>query len=281
MTSEKKSNKMTCLDCTGEYATSSFYSHRNSLINENFGFCKKCVRRIVKVDDMSTLYSILRTMDLPYLREAWIQANESDSETIGMYFKNMSLKQNRHMRFKDSEDMAGKSTKAETIVDENEDFELTKQIIKRWGRNLELEDYISLEEEFENLGGHEAEDTVQERIIKNMAKTQWMANRAYEEGDVVKYEKMMKVLSSQMNDANIKPVQVKNASQDGVLQSWGEWVRHIEEDEPIDELSKEFKDGKFMEGYADRFFITPIKRIFGRASEEDVDKLNGDLYERD
>lgn len=270
------SEKKTCLRCGKDYAVSSFYLHRNPLINEKFGFCKKCVKEYVDLNNMDTLMDFLRTMDIPYLKDFWKQANESPNETIGTYFKNLSLKQNRDLRFKDSDEITGKTNRAELTNIDYEDFELTDEIIKRWGRNLELDDYIFLEEEFDRLGGNEAETTIQETIFKNMARTQWMANKALEEGDHNKYEKMMKTLSQLMQDANIKPVQVKSASQDGSIASWGEWVKHIEEDEPIDDLHEEFQDEKFVRKYIDRFFFTQIKRVFGLANDDDIEKLKGE-----
>ncbi|PEF30281.1 hypothetical protein CON39_11425 [Bacillus thuringiensis] len=272
-TSEKK----TCLKCGNDYAVSSFYSHRNSLINERFGFCKKCVREHVNLDDMNTLYDFLRTMDIPYLKEFWRMANEANTETIGTYLKNLnSLKQNKELRFKDSDDITGKTNKAELVDIDYDDFELTDAIVKKWGRNLELEDYVFLEEEFRALGGEYAEDAFQERLFKNMATTQWMANKAKEDGDSNRYEKMMKTLSTQMQDANIKPVQIKSSSQDGGLASWGEWIRLIEEKEPISEQQEEFKDVDGIHNYVERWFIVQMKRVFGRIKDEDIKKLDGE-----
>lgn len=274
--SRTTSEKKTCLKCGNDYAVSSFYSHRNPLLHERFGFCKKCVKGNVDLNDMETLYNFLRTMDIPYLKEFWKQANDAEQETIGTYLKNLnSLRQNKELRFKDSDDITGKTNKAE-LVDIDTDFELTNEVIKKWGRNLELEDYIFLEEEFENLGGDEAETTIQERLFKNMAKTQWMANKAYEEGDHGKYEKMMKTLSTQMQDANIKPVQVKSASEDGGFRSWGEIVKMIEETEPISDQQDEFKDADGIYKYIDRWFITQMKRVFGKIKDEDIVKLDGE-----
>lgn len=267
--------KKTCLTCTKEYAESSFYLHRNPLINEKFGFCKKCVKEYVKPEEMDTLYDFLRTMDIPYLKDFWKTANDSQNETIGTYFKNLSLKQNRDLRFKDSDDLTAKTTKA-TLTEVNyDDFDITEEIIRRWGRNLEFEDYVQLEEEFHNLGGYEAETTIQERLFKNMARTQWMANKALEEGDHNKYEKMMKTLSIQMQDANVKPVQVKSASEDGGLKSWGEWVKRIEEKEPCIDEGNMFEP-KFVKNYMNRYFMTPMKRVFGLAQDTDVEDLNSE-----
>jgi hypothetical protein len=156
-----------------------------------------------------------------------------------------------------------------------DDFEITEAILKRWGRNLEFDDYVQLEEEFENLGGYEAETTIQERLFKNMARTQWMANKALEEGDHNKYEKMMKTLSTQMQDANVKPVQVKSASEDGGLKSWGEWVKKVEETEPCVDEENDYEP-KFVKNYVERWFITQMKRVFGKIRDEDIVKMEGE-----
>lgn len=270
------SEKKTCLKCGNDYAVSSFYSHRNPLLNERFGFCKKCVKGNVDLNDMETLYNFLRTMDIPYLKEFWKQANDADNETIGTYLKNLnSLRQNKELRFKDSDDITGRTNKAE-LFDIDDDFEVTDEVLKRWGRNLEKPDYLFLEEEFDRLGGYEAETTIQESICKNMARTQWMGNKALEEGDHNKYEKMMKTLSTQMQDANIKPVQVKSASEDGALKSWGEWVKLIEETEPVSDQQEEFQDVDGIYKYIDRWFIVQLKRVFGKIKDEDIVKLEGE-----
>lgn len=268
--------KLTCLSCAKEYAVSSFYSHRNPLINEKFGFCKKCVKKDVKEDQLDTLYNFLRTMDIPYLKEYWTKAYEGSTETIGTYLKNLnSLKQNKDLRYSDSDDMTVKTTKVETAIDYS-DFNVTPSMIRRWGRNLELEDYIMLEEIFETFGGYQDDtDSIQHGLLTNISKTQWMANKALEDGDHAKYEKMMNVLSKLMGDANIKPVQIKANAQEGAkMSSWGEWVLLIEEKEPVDEQDASFKDNSFVRRYITTFFFTQIKRIFGRATDEEVEMLH-------
>lgn len=272
------SKKKVCLHCGKEYAESSFYSHRNELINEQFGFCKKCVKTNINLDNLSTLSLFLQTMDIPYLKEFWKISNEDEKETIGMYFKNMALKQNIKLHFKDGDSLEGVTNKAELTVIDNEDFDLTEEIVRRWGRNLPLEDYIYLEDEFDGLGGNNPEVTSTELLLmKNICKTSLALQKAYEEEDTAKIEKMSKTLSSQMNDAQIKPVQVKGQVDNG-MKNWGEWVRHIEEDEPVAEDYERFQP-KFIMDYVDRYFVKQLKRVFGRASDKDIEDLNKEGFD--
>ncbi|HFK1543539.1 TPA: hypothetical protein ACGXM3_005361 [Bacillus cereus] len=272
------SEKKTCLKCGKEYAVSSFYSHRNPLINEQFGFCKKCVKENVDLDDMDTMVDFLRTMDIPYFKSQWKVANDASTETVGTYFKNInSLKQNQEKRFKDSDDLTGRTNRAELTEIEYEDFEVTETIVKRWGRNLQKDDYMFLQEEFDRLAiAYGCDTPIQENIYKNMARTQWLANTALDDGDVGKFEKLMNTLSKQMNDANLKPVQDMGNAQDNGLNDWGSWVKKIEETEPIPEASEDLRDVDGIKKYVDRWFVTQIKRVFGMIKDEDIVKLDGE-----
>lgn len=265
----------TCLCCTKTLSSASFYSHRNPLINEKFGICKNCGKSFVDEEDLTTLYKFLQTMNIPYLKEFWKKALDSTSDTLGTFLKNLnSLKQNSKLEFVDSDDMTNKSSQAESLTDYS-NFTITPAMLKRWGRSHDIEDYVQLEDTFERMGGYGDIDSIQESLLINVSKTQWMANVALEDGDHAKYEKMMNTLSKLMGDANIKPVQVKaNAENGSKMKSWGEWVSLIEEKEPIDELDVSFKDKAFVQKYLDTFFFKQIKRVFGRATDEDVNDIN-------
>ena len=268
----KSASRKTCICCNTEQPQNNFYDNRNPFIHDSFAICKKCAKKSVDFGDLDTLMLFLQTSNIPYLKDFWKRANDAKTETLGTYLKNLnSLNQNTVLEFKDGDSISGRANEVELSTIEHKEFELTDSIIKRWGRDLPLDDYVFLEEEFERLGGYEVETTIQERLFKNMAKTQLMAEKAMAEGDVTKYEKMMKTLSSQMQDANIKPVQVKSASEDGGLRSWGEWIAHIEQDEPIIDEGNKYEP-KYIANYINRWFITQMQRIFGKIKDEDIKK---------
>lgn len=270
------SEKKTCLTCTNEYVASSFYSHRNKLINEKFGVCKKCAKKEVDLENLNTLLDFLRTMNIPYKKDIWKIANESDNETVGTYMKNVnSLQQLSKLNYEDSDELEGKSNKSELGAIDWKGFEVTEEMYVRWGREHNKEVYVQLDSLFTRFGGKECDNTIQETLAENMARTQYTANKALADGDATTYDKMIKSLSMLMNDANIKPVQIKNANEDGVT-SLGEWVRILEETEPIDTIHKEFKDEKFIMKYIDRFFFTQIKRVFGMIKDDDIKKMDGE-----
>lgn len=223
---------------------------------------------------METLLDFLRTLNLPYHKKTWKIANESPNETVGTYIKNVnSLQQLNKLTFKDSDELEGKTNKSELGAIDWNGFEITDDMYIRWGRNHPKETYIQLETMFTRFGGKDCDNTIQETLAENMARTQLTANKALAEGDSATYDKMIKTLSMLMNDANIKPVQIKNVGDDGIT-SLGEWVRLLEETEPIDEIHKEFKDESRIMRYLDKYFFTQVKRVFNKASEEDIKKLS-------
>lgn len=263
-----------CIRCTKTLSAKSFYSDRNPLIHESFGICKSCGKDYVKEENLTTLYDLLQTMNVPYLKDYWSKAVNSESDTLGNYLKNLnSLNQNKDLKFSDSNDMSKKSSQVENL--DNEDFKISPLMIKRWGRTYDIEEYIRLEEIFERMGGYGEIDSVQEYLLINVCKTQLVADMALEEGDHAKFEKMIGTLSKLMGDANIKPVQVKaNAENGSKMKSWGEWVLLIEENEPIDEEDTSFKDKIFVRKYLDTFFFKQMKRVLGLATDKDVEDIN-------
>lgn len=268
--------KKTCLNCGKVFANSSFYVHRNPLISDELSFCKKCVKEKINLDDMDTFVGFLQTMNIPYVKDYWKSANNAPTETIGTYFKNLnSLPQLKELTFKDSDPISGKTNKAELTDIANVDFEVTDGMLKKWGRRYAKDDIIKLEEIFDSFGGNEAENTIQAKLYENMAKTQMIADKALEEDNPTQYEKMMKILSTQMNDANIKPVQIKSASEDGSINSWGEWVKKIEEVEPIEDGEKDYEP-KYIRDYVKRWYVTQVQRVFGKIKDEDIEKLEGE-----
>jgi hypothetical protein len=248
---------------------------------DNFGICKKCVRDHVHADNLASVIPFLQLMNIPFIRDSWEIAKEN-SAAIGKYMSLMSLGQNKNLRYEDSDSVDEKSginSDADKSNDVDEyigDIEITFEVIRRWGKNLGQEDYIFLEDYYAKLKRtYACETPIQMNLYKNMAKAQLMANKALENDDVAKMQKAMKTLSELMNDANVKPVQEDQNANDGGLNSWGEWIKKIEETEPC--LDDRFdKDSDHIEKYTKRWYIHQMKRILGLAKEDDVQKLEGE-----
>jgi hypothetical protein len=161
--------------------------------------------------------------------------------------------------------------------DVTEEFEpiaedVPEDISRRWGRGLTEEAYEYMENIFQDLiSNYSSDSPVQKILYESTAKTYWEAEKALKRGDIVAYEKLMKIASSLLNDANIKPVQETASS--GGLSTWGEWIKKIEEEEPIPEPRDEFKDVDGIRKYIDKWFIKHFSKILGLDTD---DKFKGD-----
>jgi hypothetical protein len=158
--------------------------------------------------------------------------------------------------------------------------DVPEDISRRWGKNLTEEAYEYMESIYQDLiSNYESDTPIQRLLYESTAKTFWEAEMARRKGDIVAYEKCMKVASSLLNDAKLKPVQ-KTIADSGGLATWGEWIKLIEETEPIPEPRDEFKDVDGIRKYIDKYFVGHFSKILGLESDfrpKDGDIIEGDL----
>ena len=50
-----------------------FYSSRNVSIG-NHPYCKDCVNKSINLDDMETVYDVLKVLDTPFIKDVWKEA---------------------------------------------------------------------------------------------------------------------------------------------------------------------------------------------------------------
>src|SRR5690606_39853724 len=85
---------------------------------------------------------------------------------------------------------------------------------------------------------------------------------AIAKGNTRSYKDLMKTISDLMNDGNIKPIQ-NIGNQESKSSTFGEWIKRIEEEEPIPEPDEVFKDVDGIQKYIGKWFVGHMKRIFG------------------
>lgn len=153
----------------------------------------------------------------------------------------------------------------------------SKEVMDRW-RGWDADKAKILEKKYQDLvASYEDKTPIQRSIYRNIAVAQMQADEAIANGNTNDFQKLMKVISDLMNDGKIKPLQ-DSGSEDGGLSTWGEWVRKIEEEEPIPEPSEEFKDVDGITKYIDENFVGHMKKVLGITNSK---KSNKDSQEDD
>lgn len=119
---------------------------------------------------------------------------------------------------------------------------VTQKMIKFWGAGLEEQDYLFLEDHYQNLiTRHECKTAAQEILFKRIAKAELNCEKADATGDTKKIKEANDNLQNLMGSAQIKP----NQTNDNALaetNTFGTLIQKWEEEEPIPEPSPEWQD---------------------------------------
>ena len=284
-------DRASCTKCGKEKKTTDFYLSNSTMFQATgrMCVCKTCVRRIYSEnldyygDSMKAVYATCSLLDIYFgkiiFESAEMQANQNKSNLISIYIQKVnSLKQYAGYTFKDGETLSvhnGKNVNdnleesLEVYSDEEEDFFVTKDMIKRWGKLSTSDEYRFLEEEYVNLiSVYESKTPVQKRIYKEMAQTTWEAQKARMGGNIALYKQLIDVYSKLSGDANIKPNQESSVTDDALV-GIGMWAKKIENEEPIEDVR--FDVDKF-EHYIKRWFLKPLLRVLGLITEQEENK---------
>lgn len=254
-----------CAGCGKMKKKLDFFSSTNPIhLNGVIPFCKECIKNMSYDDygkfDINRFKKMLMMVDKPYIEEFFNRAIEGEGETIGKYFQKIGMPAWKDKRYKDSQEGLIKVNK-ESIPLQNEEDDMAKILI--WGGNYSVTEFEMLEDFYYKLiTNYECNTPIQEALYRNLAKIQLNADRALNNNDIEGFNKLMTLSSKLMTDANIKPNQENSANADS-LGTYGLWVKHIENDEPIPKATPEFEDVDNIGNYFQNFLLKQLKKIFG------------------
>lgn len=265
-----------CSRCGKSKRATNYYSS-DSPIHKHYGkipVCKQCILDMVDPDNMRSVMNMLRMCDKPFIASLYESSMEEAEKRGGnpfqMYMKNVVMHQYRNMTWDDS-DLDEKHVENIAI----NTIDLDREAVNRW-RGWDKDDALKLEEYYQDLiGTYEHDTPIQKSIYRNISVAQMQADEAIAQGKSNDYKKYMDVISGLMNDAKIKPLQHTGVDDKG-LNTWGEWVKKIEETEPIPEPTEEFKDVDGIRKYIDKWFVKHMKKVFGL---EDTTSAESDVLE--
>ena len=144
-----------------------------------------------------------------------------------------------------------------TLVDEDEeneenDFVVTREMVRTWGKGFTPDQYQFLEEEYnEWITKNVCKTKSQEELFRNIALAQLDVRIARQTGG--KVTDSLKALQDLMNSANILPKQ----NSDNILadtQTFGTLLKKFEETAPIPEPAEEWKDVDGIRRYMNTWF---------------------------
>lgn len=261
----KKIPDRPCLICDEFKPHDAFYMNTNK---RRFGakrvaICKDCLRAEVynskKEVNVETFKELLMIMDVPFYRQEFESAVEAEKDTVGIYFKNVQL---NHI----GEGYAHGDQEAiqQIIADQ---FDLTDEIVRFWGGGYTPSEYEFLNEFFIDLSDDfEINDSIQERLIKAICKTELAADKVLMQGDMSKYNNLRKTISMILDDNNMKPKNNKGMGDDNALVI-GMATKKYENEKPIPNPLKEWVDNDIIIKNIRTFFTGHLCKMLNMDNE--------------
>lgn len=256
----------TCILCSKQKTPYNFSKHRNTMMKSDFGFCKECLKKIVPDEDVNNAFEMLRLMNIPFVSDVWENAVEISGVADNVFSKYLQLIATKRQY----EDFADSVYENEEMYDESgAPFELNDDIIAKWGSRDNNAEYIELEKAYEILVKIKEPSSYldQQRYIQNI-KLSKALDAALESG-AKEISTLRKSYAEDLKELGLDVISAQKDEKRSLGQRIAEWER----EEPLPSLGKEFDDVDGINNYIRKWFLIPMKRVFGRATEEEISEL--------
>jgi len=270
-------DRQTCSgDCGKEKSINEFYASSSPFHSRTgkMHICKDCYCSYAERDgdNLNQIKNALRMVDKPFLQDLWDssvqEAEKANKSNFRIYMKNLGLRQNRELTWKDSDSTNIPIGNEEgTIVSDNE------ELVKKWGRGYSDSELEYLENFFFEYSHNYATETpVQVNLYKNIGKVHLQAEKALANGNIKEFKDLMELSSKLHNDGNIKPIQSTGANDDKGLSTYGLWIKTVEQDEPCEHFESKsiYEDFDKLKQYIENWFVRPFKNIFNISKDFNV-----------
>ncbi|MFW5890978.1 MAG: hypothetical protein ACOCUI_02065, partial [bacterium] len=219
--------------------------------------------KMVFKNEEKALYTWCSIFDIPFYSGVFEGGKNSKWHMVSSYMKQINSFRdvnNYGSCFLDgeikSEDMKKQKRK---IV---KDAEIDDKAILFWGDGFEDYDYLYLENELKQWQKtHKHDNYAEITLLREICLTSLEIRKKRERKESVKNE--TKALQDLMKTASIDPAKANAADNGKSLDSYGTWLKEIEESEPAEffEDKKLFKDYDKIKEYTDKYIFRPLKNL--------------------
>jgi hypothetical protein len=215
---------LVCKNCSKLFDEEDFYDMGGG----NFlPLCKDCCESLILNDvgelDFYKFNDLLKELDKMFSYDLWQELRKTKKPTFGKYIKLLIRNELEKKRYKDSD----------PIRDIN-DKEVDNELIEKWGIT-NSDDIDFLEREFHEWEtSYEIDSKAMVDSVKQLCLVELDIRKARQKSDVQALDKLLRIKSQILGDANLKPVQeTGNAANEQV--SIGMLIKKFEQEEPIPE----------------------------------------------
>ena len=213
-----------CKECSKLFDENEFY-HISA--GDYVPICKDCCESLVLSSagelDINKLNDLLKRINMAFYYDLWKELNILGKPYFGNYIKLLVEHKYSKRKYKDSD-----------TIDNNKELEQTSSLLEKWGvSNVEDADFLEKEyHEWET--SYEIDSKAMVDSVKQLCLIELDIRKARKKNDVQALDKLLRIKSQILGDANLKPVQeTGNAANEQV--SIGMLIKKFEQEEPIPE----------------------------------------------
>lgn len=279
---------MTCRGKCGKSLniTKDFYANK-SLIWEYTNFripiCKKCIGNLydhyysLYKDDKKCVERLCMMFDVIYDENTVEIVTRSGNTTdiFGRYISKLNMLKVEDKTYSSNLDMLeiykDIYKRYENSDDFTEDKQLDEELVKKWGKGFEAEDYENLENHYIMLKSTNPNcNENQEIFIRDLCFTKMQQINAIKKGDTTAFKDLTKLYSDTFKQAGLRMTYDENANSDDC---WGVFMERISQYTP-EEYYKDKKLYKDFDGIGDyfkRFVLRPLRNLQFNQNERDAE----------
>ena len=252
---------LTCAACGGEPKKANEFYISYNLIHSTgrIPYCKSCLKDMISDDEgnvtLEKLQSTLQLIDRPFIFDLYKISLEDSNDTFGTYMKNLGLKQNRQLTWKDSvfkpqlnkelnydNSLNDKQKNENTILSRQSEFLLTDEIIDKWGAGYKKDEYQAFERKYHLLKNNYPEKTAMHtEALLNYIRYRVKEELATASGQVKEAKEWGGLAKDAATAAKINPSQLSAADLTDGLTGFGQLARAVEQVVDIVEVLPKFK----------------------------------------
>lgn len=270
--------KKVCTNCNRELLLSSFYVASNPFTSSDgkrVNVCKDCIKicstnpdGTINADAFKNMLMLIDRPFVPRILDIAIKESEKTckdnavrTDVIGLYMKNISsLIPYSKMTFADGENYKeDKPTNSNSVrysvvertnrgkeeavfVNENIDFDLTEDIVDRFGEGYTKSQYAKMQKKYDKLKqNYQLTTNLHEEALATYVRFKVREEEATANGDVESANKWNKAAQDAAEKAKLTPKQLTQADLQGGITTISEISKAVEEAADIIEILPRFK----------------------------------------
>lgn len=231
--------KKECDNCHKDLAVSNYYNTNSVLsVDGKLNICKTCVKSMLDYNKIETVYKILQLLDVPFVYSYWRNAKENNPEDPWSRYitmANSKINEFKKGTWKDSKFEPDSINPVKTNMVQamitNVNFDVTSEMVLKWGNKYESEDYYALETFYNDMMRTNNIETTQDMIyLKKLAIISLKMDKELDDGNYDEAKKLGDLFSKYMADSKFRAMDKTDADKTGGIRNFSTIYTEVEKD---------------------------------------------------